>query len=616
MNKAFYSDLELIRKDSEQLKAFNSQKSTVVIAGPGSGKTRVLTLKAMKLLNSVIHAPSGLACVSYSRETVRELKKRLDLYNYKRSSKDFIGTVHSFCLSEIIAPFSRLYPEYQIQEPISIISNVEVNRIYKIVLAKLGISKDDLPLISIERERYTSIVGSSTVVLEANALASEGAKYFEDELRKIGGLDFTMVAKVATQIIQEKQYARECIEARFPWMLIDEYQDLGKALHEMVLTLQATTDIKIFAVGDMDQSIYGFQGAYPDFLKEIYSNDEFTSVKLKYNYRSNQEMISASLATLNLPPPGNKYEARLKKDESAEFYFITCSEGMDEQWSTVAQKVIPKLTEQGIPLNEIAVLVGKNEEAANLANVLMDSHIPCFIVKWPFERSDVVCWLEECVLWYSEPRKVSFGGLVNFWIRLLETHDSPDSLLPKIELQCRFLEVLEDARSKEKLSDWIDEIITKLALTDLLATSTRYPDEYANLEKLLQDAQSGSMKNFETSRLGKLGKPENELTITTRHSAKGLEFEVIILLGMDENIFPDYRTLASRDSRKIEEVNRLCYVCVSRAKRACYLLRSRFYTIPTKNGPWKKAHSPSRFWKSLHEKFGTEENSFRSDEFF
>ena len=122
MNKKFFEDLSLINNDPNQKKAFDSKGNTVVIAGPGSGKTRVLILKAIKLCKTDIVSPSGLACISYSRETVRELKKRLSEYNYTPKKSDFIGTMHGFSIINILEPFAQLYPQYNIPIPLKIAS--------------------------------------------------------------------------------------------------------------------------------------------------------------------------------------------------------------------------------------------------------------------------------------------------------------------------------------------------------------------------------------------------------------------------------------------------------------------------------------------------------------
>ena len=97
-------------------------------------------------------------------------------------------------------------------------------------------------------------------------------------------------------------------------------------------------------------------------------------------------------------------------------------------------------------------------------------------------------------------------------------------------------------------------------------------------------------------------KPENQIIISTRHSSKGLEFEVVVMMGMEDDHFPGYYD--KKESKSLEECNRLCFVCVSRAKSICILMRSRYYTIPTKNGPWKKIYNPSIYWQKLYSIYG------------
>lgn len=125
VNAYFEKKLQEIREDDMQLAAYKAVNNTVVIAGPGSGKTTVLTLKVMQLLAEVIYPPRGLACLTYSTEAVREFKSRLVKLGLEKRKNVFLGTVHSFCLSEIITPFAALYPQYKIPLPIRIISEAE-----------------------------------------------------------------------------------------------------------------------------------------------------------------------------------------------------------------------------------------------------------------------------------------------------------------------------------------------------------------------------------------------------------------------------------------------------------------------------------------------------------
>ncbi|MBU2902612.1 UvrD-helicase domain-containing protein [Maribacter dokdonensis] len=617
MNKLFYKDQKLIESDDSQWKAYNSTSNTVVIAGPGSGKTRVLTLKAIKLIQSDIHSPSGLACISYSRETVRELRKRLKEYGYQRSQYDFIGTMHGFCLIHILQPFGHLFPEYNIPVPLKIASNDLIRQIYNGVLAELEVEQIAISITDINKQRSLSFNGSSEVQIQTNAFEVQAAELFEKKLIETGTVDFISMVNISTKMIKEQDYIKKTLEARFPWILIDEYQDLGKALHEIVLELKTQTGAKIFAVGDMNQSIYGFNGAYPDFLVELDTMEDFESIPLTSNYRSNQDIIEGSIDTLALKPPRLKYDAKKRIDESAQLTFITCEAERQEQYEVVTKKIIPKLIKKGISYEDIGILVGSNSffspEVTEMAAVLKDDNIPFFIVKWTFSNTDIVFWLQDCAQWCLDKTKQSFDELFKFWYYQLELHNDTKFLWEEIRLKSLFHEVLTESKLTLNVLSWLEFIFYKLSLRDMLVDSIRYPDENHNLDLLLDEAKNKNLKESSLKRFAYLGEPENEITVTTRHSSKGLEFEVVILLGMEEGRFPYFNI--EDGSRQMEEAHRLCYVCISRAKSECILLRSKKITLNTRNGPWLKDYNPSRFWNILIERFGNEKNTFDSNNY-
>src|SRR5690606_17925814 len=236
MNSLFFKDLELIKNDDKQYKAYQSMENSVIIAGPGSGKTRVLTLKAVTLAKSHIHKPCGLACISFSRESVRELKKRLKSYGYIPSNKDFIGTVHSFSLLHVIQPFAHLYPQYNVKYPIKILPEEIKENIYNSILKELKIDNHyDLPLADINKHRSLSFRGKSEVNMESSDLIAKAAEIYEAKINETEFIDFTNIINLSARIINEQEYVRETLRSQFPWLMVDEYQDLGKALHEMVL---------------------------------------------------------------------------------------------------------------------------------------------------------------------------------------------------------------------------------------------------------------------------------------------------------------------------------------------------------------------------------------------
>lgn len=285
---SYYTEkLEQVLADPLQKKAYDSPDSTVVIAGPGSGKTTILTLKIMKLLNSQIKEPHGLACLTFSREAAREFEDRLKQLGYEKRRNVFLGTVHSFCISEILGNFASLY-DYGIKLPIKILPSKLDKKIYESVLKDLGIRKFNKT--EVDKERSLHITGMSGIQVESNETAYRIAKEYERRVLESGYIDYESIILYSTKMLQEHEYVRKCISAKYPWLVIDEYQDLGRPLHEMVMSLFTQTEIKIFAVGDPDQSIYGFSGAIPDYLMELYNREDTISVKLVNNYRSNQDM--------------------------------------------------------------------------------------------------------------------------------------------------------------------------------------------------------------------------------------------------------------------------------------------------------------------------------------
>lgn len=609
MNEQFRLDLELIKKDDEQFAAFRTKGNTVVIAGPGSGKTRVLTLKAAALAQTEIEKPSGLVLISYSRETVREIKKRLKLYGYRSNGRDYIGTVHSFSMVHVIEPFGRLFPQYGIKYPIRLAPKDIESQLYNLVISEMNISYKSVSLTEIKRHRSLSQAGKSGVVISSNDIVSEASERYEKKLFQTNYLDFTALINLSAKIIQEQELVRNSLRSRFPWLLIDEYQDLGKSLHEMVLELTLNAGIKLFAVGDMHQSIYGFTGGYPDFLEELTNHDDIRTIPLFSNYRSSQHIITASLETLLPTPPVPVYVSKLRQDEIPNFIFITCEEELSEQYEVIAKKVIPKLISQGTARSEIGILMSSNDQVQFMAQTLGREKIPFYISKWKFDNSTVVVWLQHCAAWCIDGAEQSFDDLFKVWERLLRYHNDPRCLFDRIDQKTDLYKVLNKSRSKADVEQWLSYVISELRLADLLEQSEQYPDETANLRILLNEAALYNLKGAKLARFANLGTPDDEVTVTTRHSAKGLEFEIVIMVGMEEKKFPNHYSIKSE--MLLSESQRLCYVSVSRAKSCCILIRSKYYY------EWDKRNSyaPSRFWVSLYNKFGNESNNFTADEF-
>ena len=277
---------------------------------------------------------------------------------------------------------------------------------------------------------------------------------------------------------------------------------------------------------------------------------------------------------------------------------------MDDQIEYFVKRIVPGLVENHIPYEEIAVLVGNNSECNSIALRCQKENIPYYIVKHQFNRSDFVKWVENCASWIEGDRNIVFSDIGDFWISLITVNGTiylTDE--EKLIIRERLYKILVRSKVYEKsLTQWFDYVRKALCFDKYLEQNTYFQDEIDNIDNLVKEMSGSEYQEYGIDKFSKIGKPENQIVISTRHSSKGLEFEAIVMMGMEEDHFPSY--YAKNDSRLLEEANRLCFVCVSRAKRVCILMRSSYYTIETKNGPWRKTYYPSRYWKQLYSRYG------------
>lgn len=603
MSMNYLEKIGKLEKDEYQKAAFESSNNTVVLAGPGSGKTTVLTLKAMHLLNDVISEPRGLACLTYSREAAREFTERLKELGLVRGNNIFLGTVHSFCLTEILGKFSDVY-SVDIPTPIKIISEKEKARLFEEAKDNIQYNDRYFKIERMNRTRMLNVAGVSNISIDRDEVAEAIAVEYERLLYQAGYIDYETIIIESTKLLQEKPYVRECISAKYPWLLIDEYQDLGRPLHEMVLSLIDHTNIKFFVVGDPDQSIYGFQGAVPDYLCELAERPDVHKIVLRNNYRSNQDIIDGSELVLNQQ---RGYVAKTRENENAVYKFVEVNEELDDQIQYFVKTIVPGLIEAQIPYEEIAVLVGNNSECNSIALSCQKENIPYYIVRHEFNRSDFVKWLENCASWVEGNTEIHFDDIGNFWISLVSVNGSiymTDD--EKLVIRGRLYKVLMKSKIYEKsLMEWFVFLREELGFDYYFEQNIFFQDEKDNIDNLMKEMSGTEYSEYGIDKFCKIGKPENQIVISTRHSSKGLEFETVIMMGMEEEHFPNYRV--ENDSRLLEETNRLCFVCVSRAKRVCILMRSNYYTIEKKDGTlWRKRYYPSRYWTKLYSKYGQE----------
>lgn len=325
---------ESLKENPEQWKVYNSTGNCIALAGPGSGKTKTLTITTARLLSEEVAAPRGIACITYNSECARELRRRFDDLGLDSTSNLFIGTLHSFCLSNLIAPFGAL-AGLDIPEPLSVAPPSVQDDEFAATLARV-VSADERPLnwrTRFDRYRRTHLDREAPGWREDEELASLVEEY-ETAIRARGQVDFDDLVLLGLKLASI-EWVQKCLLAKFPILVIDEYQDLGQALHLMVENLCLRGGMRLLAFGDPDQSIYGFAGARPELLRELSSTKGIETVRLRFNYRSGQNIIAASEAAL-----GEKRNYKSAREEPGTISFHERPDGLHDQAEFICQELL------------------------------------------------------------------------------------------------------------------------------------------------------------------------------------------------------------------------------------------------------------------------------------
>jgi superfamily I DNA/RNA helicase len=286
---------EDLRKNEGQWAAYESKGHCVVLAGPGSGKTKTLTLKLARMLAEDVEAPRGVACITYNNECARELELRLDKLGIEPAGRVFIGTVHSFSLTQIVLPNAKV-AKLGLPEKFKIATRAQQRGALEDAFRK-AIGGPENPQNCNNRMgvyRRSILDRSSPEWLAQDEQLARLVEAYEAELRRRDVIDFDDMPLLAVRALRENEWLQRAILAKYPILAVDEYQDLGTALHRMVMGLCFSTGIRLFAVGDVDQSIYGFTGADPSNLEKISKREDLEVVKLRLNYRCGSRIVTAS----------------------------------------------------------------------------------------------------------------------------------------------------------------------------------------------------------------------------------------------------------------------------------------------------------------------------------
>jgi DNA helicase II / ATP-dependent DNA helicase PcrA len=559
----YYEWVRELNGNPPQKTAFERSTHTVVIAGPGSGKTRVLSLKIAQLLRDEISPPRGIACLTYTRVMAKELENRLYGLGISERPNVVINTVHGFCLGHVLMPFSDVY-DFSLPKPIrvapSTIQSVCLDQAFTNVIGKGDFKRFKKAFFKYRRQRADKPLDQ----WKDQKHIAEAIRFYEKALIKQGFVDFDLIVQAALRLIITQDTVRQYLWARFPWFAVDEYQDLGYPLYRIVTEMISRTDVKLFAIGDPDQSIFDFAGTDPKYLIELSKMEKMQpKVELELNYRSKQEIIE--VAQVILGESRNHHS----EQQGGNCTIIECPHGIDQQANHIVN-LITAFQRNNIPNDQIAVLHRYRDSLSVIAQVLERSGIDYVVDKNElYDRGMIVIrWLEDLAFWClqgngleiirtTNPRS-TFDDLLNTW---LEFGYSNRLKFDKETNHGRIFlaDILWNLRDpNQTFREWLLRITDALDLNAVLDVyKDQYPDEVDEFNKLTALIAPGNPLFH--MRLSKFANALPSIQLTTIHSSKGTEFEVVIIAGV-ENV------------ETSQNGHRLLYVGTTRAKREICLL--------------------------------------------
>jgi DNA helicase-2/ATP-dependent DNA helicase PcrA len=568
---------EELATNERQWQAFTTEGHCVVLAPPGSGKTKLLTTRLANDLVTRIRRPHGAACITLTNAAADELERRLDALGIDRRSTLFVGTVHSFALTRIVLPFAAVGGFPDLSNP-RIASDHQVKAALDQAVGEFY-AEDERRYVDSTVMKLRRMMDPDQYELAGGHIASVTER-FEQLLHQQGFLDFDDIVIRAVGLVEGHTFVRRALAARYPHLYVDEYQDLAPGLDRLVRALwfDYAANTALFAVGDPFQSIYGWTGSRPELLDELRERPGVTVVQLDINYRSGDEIIRMFSRAL-----GSKREIRgLREGGTVTAHEVP--EGFDDQLLAAAE-LIERYAANGTSYDEVAVLCHSNAECLSAAEALRGAGIPVFVRdNDDYRLTPATLMIEGLAAWAILPRGQSghrLGQPLRRWRVFVRDAD------------VALVRLLIEGRKKggEPATAFL-EALDDLGLRLALGRPSR-ADDAIEVAKMRRSLTAGKLANLTLAGLAERARALGRVYVTTMTASKGLEFDVIVMLGVEDGKIPFFSSRCA----ELEEDRRRFYVSLSRARHAIHIFYSGWFQW--KPGGRINDDGPSRFLREL-----------------
>lgn len=606
----------------------------LILAGAGSGKTKVLTVRIAYLLAQGVN-PYEILAITFTNKAAKEMKSRVEGLVGDVANRIWLSTFHSFC-----AKFLRFeldnFLGYNSNFTIYDTSDSQV--VIKAALKALNLDDKYYPvgaMISAISDAKNKLMFASDYRKQARDFYQQKVadvyEYYERELRKNNALDFDDLLLVAVKLLQSNAAVLDKYSKRFRYVMIDEYQDTNHAQYLLAYLLSSHWK-NIAVVGDADQSIYAWRGAdiqnILDFEKD-YPN--CTSIKLEQNYRSTKIILDAANAVIDHNEGRPEKNLWTDKVEGAKIQHFT-AQSEHEEAAFIGDTIVKKHDIHGVPYGDMAILYRTNAQSRVLEEALIKRALPYTMVGGTkfYDRKEIKDVLAYLRVLYNPFDDLSLLRIINVPKRSIGAttvsklqdyaRENGTSLFMTLT-QLHLVDTIK-GKTKEKLEEFgiliftlvaemddksvldiLEAILDRTSYLAQLEESTNPQDqaraenigELLSVAKDFQDTNpTGTVEDFLeqvalVNDVDSFEQEESKVTLMTLHAAKGLEFPIVFLGGLEEGLFPHSRTLMNPE--EIEEERRLAYVGITRAEKELYISNATTRTVFGRTS----SYLPSRF---------------------
>ena len=588
--------------NNEQKKAATFKDGPcLVIAGAGSGKTKVLTTRIANLIENGVK-PYNILAITFTNKAAGEMRERVN--NIINAHDVFIGTFHSFGL-KIIRENSALF---NLTSAFTLIDTEDQTSIIKKIMKDINIT-DKMISPAFIKSKISFIKNNMLSDSEiANFLISENEKiavkiYYEYEkiLKRNNTLDFDDLLKKPVELFNSNKEVLEKYQDKFKYILIDEYQDTNEVQYKLVKLLSKKY-LNLFVVGDPSQSIYAFRGAnYQNILN--FENDfkGCTVIKLPQNYRSTQTILDAANEVISHNKQRKDLDLFSDLGQGVKIKYIRTFNDSMENKRVVDE--IQKLYEEGYNRKDMAIFYRTNAQSRSIEDALVKANIPykVFGSFYFYKRKEIKDLLAYLKLIANPSDDVSLERVINEPKRKIGDKTIENLREKARSLNISMFEAIDSGKELEfkNLILNLIEISKDTSITGLIDKTlelSKMKETYENDKSLESDIRLENLMEFRSvsetyeketgnvnlsdflmevslvSDAAEYSLDSDAVTLMTVHSAKGLEFKVVFIIGLEENIMPISKALY--DDEELEEERRLMYVAITRAKEKLYLLNA------------------------------------------